>query len=138
MLPAALSASIAGCGGGDVYFDAPALEAVGINLNEKEVEADVPERTGLVMPPSTNKLPAPDDATTASVSAKNWPVDAEAEKKRKAEADAAAREEYCKNGEWDKGNIDEFEKNVGNEQRCQTGFLQAITKAFGGGPSDQE
>lgn len=137
VLPAAFSVGVSGCGAGDVYIDAPALEAVGINLNEKEPEADVPERSGLVMPPSTNKLPAPDETTTASAPAKDWPVDAEVEKKRKEKAEAAAREEYCKNGKWEGGNIDEFEKNIGNEQRCQSGFLQAISKAVGGGPADQ-
>lgn len=137
MLPAALSVGIVGCGAGDVYIDAPALEAVGINLNEKESEAEVPERAGIVMPPSTDKLPKPGENTTAAVSANNWPTDPDAEKKRKEEAEAAAREEYCKNGQWDDGNIDEFEKNVGNENRCQSGFIEAISKAFGGGPADQ-
>ncbi|HKJ62116.1 MAG TPA: hypothetical protein VKA94_08995 [Hyphomicrobiales bacterium] len=139
VFPAALSFSIAGCGGGDVYYDAPALEAVGINLNAKEPDADLPERSGIVLPPSTDKLPKPGETTTASAApAQNWPVDPEVEKKRKEEAETAAREEYCKNGKWDGGNIDEFEKNVGKEQRCQSGFFEAVNKAIGGGPADEQ
>jgi hypothetical protein len=138
IFPVALSFGIAGCGAGDVYIDAPALEAVGINLNEKAEEEDIPERAGIVLPPSTDSLPEPGQKTAAAAPAQNWPDDPEVSKKRKEEADAAAREEYCKNGKWDKGNIDEFEKNVGNEQRCQTGFIGAISKAIGGGPAESE
>lgn len=137
VLPGVLSLGIAGCGGGDIYYDVPALEAVGINLNEKPEEADVPERAGIVLPPSTDKLPEPGQRT-ASAGAQNWPVDPELEKKRKEEADAAAREEYCKNGKWTGGNIDEFEKNVGEEQRCQSGFMGAVSKAIGGGSAEED
>ncbi|MBX2805822.1 MAG: hypothetical protein KTR19_07615 [Hyphomicrobiales bacterium] len=136
-IPAAVSVGIAGCGS-DVYFDAPALEAVGIDLNNRQVEEDVPERAGLVLPPSTDKLPVPGSKVTASTSAQDWPEDPDVSKKRKAEAEAAAREEYCKNGNWDDGNIDEFEKNAGDEYRCQSGLVEAITKAVSGGPSDDE
>lgn len=140
LLPFALSFGIAGCGS-DVYIDAPALEAVGINLNEKDTEEDVPERAGLVIPPSTDKLPKPGETTTASASAQNWPVDAEVEKKRKEEAEAAAYEEYCKNGKWNGGNIDEFEKNLGDDQRgqrCPSRLTKAISKALGGGTADEQ
>lgn len=136
-LPVILSAGVAGCGGGDIYYDVPALEAVGINLNEKPEEADVPERSGIVLPPSTDKLPEP-GTKTATAAGQNWPVDPEVEKKRKEEADAAAREEYCKNGKWEGGNIDEFDKNVGREQRCQSGFMSAVSKALGGGEADED
>jgi hypothetical protein len=138
VLPGVLSLGIAGCGGGDIYYDVPALEAVGINLNEKEPDADVPERAGIVLPPSTDKLPEPGQTKTASAPAQNWPVDPEVEKKRKEEADAAAREEYCKNGKWEGGNIDEFQKNVGEEQRCQSGLMGSISKALGGGAAEED
>lgn len=136
VLPVAVSFSLSACGGGDVYVDAPFLEAVGIDLNKKQAEADVPVRPGIVLPPSTEKLPKPGEATKTA-SKQNWPEDADLAKQRKEEQAAAEREAYCRNGEWDKGNIDEFEKNVGNEQRCQSSFVEAIGKALGGGPAGE-
>jgi hypothetical protein len=134
LLFAVISAGLTACGGG-VYVDAPVLEAVGINLNEKEVEEDIPERAGIVIPPSTDKLPKPGETVTAST--QSWPQDAENLKKRKEEEEAAAREEYCRNGKWNGGNIDEFEKNTNPlEARCSSRLADSVSKALGGGDAE--
>lgn len=129
----ALAVSISGCGGGDVYYDAPILEAVGIDLNKKDEDQNVPVRSGIVLPPSTDKLPKPGERTAASE--QNWPQDAEQVKARKEQQEAAAREEYCREGKWTKGNIDEFEKNTYREERCPSKLAEGISKALGGGPA---
>jgi hypothetical protein len=127
-----------GCGiaGTDVEINAPILNAVGVNLSSKpKSEEDLPERPGLVMPPSgaTAKLPAPGDHTAA---AQNWPVDPDLTKKQKADAEAAAREKYCREGDWSgKAGIGEFEKNVGREARCPSKLGDALSKSLGGGPA---
>lgn len=135
ILPVAVCFSLPACGG-DVYVDAPFLEAVGIDLNEKAPEADVPARSGLVLPPSTEKLPKPGEETQTAAK-QNWPEDPDLAKQRKEEQEAAEHERYCREGNWDKGDIDEFEKNVGNKERCQSRFMEAVNKALGGGSTDQ-
>jgi hypothetical protein len=140
-LVAALAAgvSLGGCGvgGTDLEIDAPVLNAVGINLSSKpKNEEDLPERQGLVMPPSTGNLPQPGER---SAGAQNWPVDPDQEKKKKVEADAAAREKYCREGDWSgKSGIGEFEKNVGREQRCSSKLGEAISKSIGGGEATKQ
>lgn len=67
------SVALSGCGAGGVGvdIDAPILNAVGLNLSSKKKDDDdLPERPGLVVPPSTQALPAP-GAQTAAASAQN-------------------------------------------------------------------
>jgi hypothetical protein len=133
------SLALGGCADGvGVELDAPILNAVGLDLGgKKKDDADLPERTGLVLPPSTEALPAPGTQTAAS-GAQNWPNDPDKRRKREAEETAAAKEKYCREGNWDsKANIEEFNKNIGVEQRCQSKLGEALTKSFGGGPATQ-
>jgi hypothetical protein len=129
--------SLGGCGAGgvDLQIDAPVLDAVGLNLSSKpKVDQDLPERPGLVMPPAAaaGRLPPPGDRAASGT--QNWPTDPDQTKKQKAEADAAAREKYCREGDWsNKGGISEFDKNTGREARCPSKIGEAITKSFGGG-----
>ena len=131
---------LAGCGGTDVHIDAPILEAAGINLTAKKADEDIPERSGIVIPPSTDKLPEPGSRTAAANAPQNWPQDADQAKASKAEAEAKARDEYCRERKWAKeNNISEFEKDTGDdEQRCASSLGKAISKAFGGGEATQQ
>ena len=130
-----MSLALGGCGaagGVDLQVDAPVLDAVGLNLSSKpKNDEDLPERQGLVMPPSSAALPQPGERTAA---VQNWPADPDQEKKKKAEVDAAAREKYCREGDWsNKGGIGEFEKNTGREARCPSKIGEALSKSIGGG-----
>jgi hypothetical protein len=129
------SVALSGCGAGGVgvEVDAPILNAVGLNLSSKKKDDDdLPERAGLVVPPSTEALPPP-GTQTAATGAQNWPDDVDKRKKRDAEEKAAAEEKYCREGRWDnKANISEFEKNVGREARCQSQLGKALSKSLGG------
>ena len=129
---------LGGCGaaGVDLQVDAPVLDAVGLNLSSKpKQEEDLPERPGLVMPPSataTAALPAPGERTASA--AQNWPVDPDQQRKKKAELDAEAREKYCREGDWSgKGGITEYDKSIGVQERCPSKIGEAITKSVGGG-----
>jgi hypothetical protein len=126
------------CAGTDVIIDAPILNAVGVNLSSKPKDEDVPERQGLVMPPSTTAaLPQPGERSPAN--AQNWPADPDQLKQQKAEADTAAREKYCREGDWSgKAGIGEFEKNVGREARCPSKLGDALSKTIGGGPATEK
>jgi hypothetical protein len=131
---------LSGCGadGVGVEVNAPILDAVGLNLGgKKKDDEDLPERTGLVVPPSTDALPAPGSQTAAA--SQQWPDDPDKRKKRETAEKAAAEEKYCREGNWDpKANIDEFNKNIGAEQCCQSQLGKALNKSFGGGAASQE
>jgi hypothetical protein len=137
LLGGAVALSGCGAGGAGIEIDAPVLNAVGINLSSKKKEDDdLPERAGLVVPPSTEALPEP-GTKTAAAAAQNWPDDVDKRKKREAEEKAAAEEKYCREGNWDnKANISEFNKNVGVEQRCQSQLGKALSKSLGGRSAD--
>ena len=132
---AAMCLALGGCGaagGIDLDIDAPVLDAVGLNLSSKpKQEEDIPERPGLVMPPSSaavGALPQPGERT-AAIGSQNWPADPDLLKKQKVEADTAAREKYCRDGDWSsKGGIVEFDKNVGREARCPSKLGETISK----------
>lgn len=128
--------ALSGCGAGGVGLevDAPVLNAVGLNLSNTKKDEDLPERPGLVVPPSTETLPPPGTHTaSASPGAQNWPDDPDKRKKRETEEKAAAEEKYCKEGRWDdKANITEFNKNVGVEARCPSLLGKALSKSLGG------
>jgi len=130
------SLALTGCadGGIGVELDAPILNAVGLDLGgKKKQDDDLPERAGLVVPPSTDALPPPGTQTAAAAAQQNWPNDPDKRKKRDAEEKAAAEEKYCREGNWDnKANIDEFNKNIGVEPRCQSQLGKALNKSFGG------
>jgi hypothetical protein len=129
---------LSACDGGvDFEFNAPILEAAGLNLTgKKKTEENLPERTGLVLPPSTDKLPEPGTHTAAAGGQKAWPQDSDQIRKKREEELAAAEQAYCKDGVWpEKMNITEFNKATGREPRCQTAFGKALSKSLGGGPA---
>jgi len=121
--------TLSGCGAGgvDVEFDAPILNAVGVNLgSKKKDDADLPERTGLVVPPSTATLPPPGERANAAQ--QNWPADKDQIKTSEAEAKAAERERYCREGNWDgKASIGDF-----NGPRCPSTLGESLNKSLGG------
>ena len=132
--------TLAGCAGTDVEFNAPILEAAGINLvSKKKDEENLPDRPGLVLPPSTDKLPEPGTKTAAAAVDQSWPQDADKLKARNAAEAAAAREKYCREGKWDaNGTVTDFNQNTGVEERCPSKLGEAISKSLGGGPASNQ
>jgi hypothetical protein len=128
---------LAGCNGTDVHIDAPILEAAGINLTSKKGDEDVPERSGIVIPPSTDKLPEPGTRTAAADRPQSWPQDPDLTKAEREKQEAEAYEKYCREGKWEGGGISEFDKAIGVEERCPSKVGQAISKSVGGGEATQ-
>ncbi|MDZ4790991.1 MAG: hypothetical protein SGJ17_07265 [Hyphomicrobiales bacterium] len=124
-----IAALAAGCAEGmDVDFNAPILEAAGINLSSKKAEGpDLPDRPGIVMPPSKDRLPEPGERNIAS--AQQWPNDPDLQ--RKADAAAAIEKEtkYCREGDWSgKGGIEEFDRTTGRAPRCRAQYVKDAIK----------
>lgn len=132
----AVAALLAGCAGTDVEIDAPILEAAGINLTSKPPpEPDLEEKPPLVVPPSTASLPKPGERQVAAAE-EQWPEDPDLIAKRQAEQAEAEREQYCREGDWSgDGGIEEFDKALGREQRCQSQVGKALSEALSGGSS---
>ncbi|RIA47384.1 hypothetical protein BXY53_2462 [Dichotomicrobium thermohalophilum] len=125
---------LSGCAGTDVQIDAPILEAAGVNLTSKPPpEPDLEEKPPLVVPPTTEKLPEPGERQVATAE-EQWPEDPDLIAKRKAEQAEKERERYCREGDWsDDAGIEEFRKNMGQEQRCRSQLGKALSEALGGG-----
>jgi hypothetical protein len=127
-----------GCNSVDLEVNAPILEAAGINLTSKKVEENVPERAGIVMPPSTDQLPPPGQQVAAA-GQRQWPQDPDKLKAQKEKEKVEAEEKYCREGDWsDKAGIGEFDKNIGVEPRCPSKLGKAISKQLGGGEATKE
>jgi hypothetical protein len=130
-LAALLAALLAGgCSGTDVSVNAPILEAVGLNFTGKKGdEPDLPDRPGIVVPPTTN-LPQPGEREKTAKQA--WPVDKDASKKSDKQAAADKQQKYCDEGDWSgKGNIEEYNKNTGAQERCRPQWLKDTVKRRG-------
>ena len=95
----AAALAVSGCSGTDVELQGGVFNALGVAgvIGGKKKEAKAKNRTGLVMPPSTKRLPKPGSGADpeAPRSAAAWPVDPE---EKKAEHTAALRKkhkQYC-------------------------------------------
>jgi hypothetical protein len=130
-----LGAFAAGCEGGvDLDVNAPILNAAGVNVKEALMgkpapEPNLPDRGPLVLPPQHASLPVPGQpAQSAALNNAQWPTDPEEAKKQAAKDAAAKQDDYCKNGEWtgEKRNIDQFNKNTGQDTRCRPSWISRI------------
>ncbi len=120
---------LSGCAGSDVEINAPILEAAGINLlGKKKEDPDLPDRPGIVIPP-TKTLPEPGPRQVAAVPNEAWPQDSDQAKKA-AELEAERKAyEYCRQGDWSgRGGIDEFNKSTGAAQRCRARYMEEMIK----------
>ncbi|MDX2266387.1 MAG: hypothetical protein NW215_15610 [Hyphomicrobiales bacterium] len=130
-LAAALALGLGGCAEGlDVNFNAPILEAAGINLSGKKPEnPDVPERAGIVIPPSKDRLPEPGARPVAAATPAAWPNDPDLARKT-AEREAAEKElKYCREGDWSgKGGIEEFNRTTNRDPRCRAQYVKDMIK----------
>jgi hypothetical protein len=111
---------LGGCEGSgvDFEFNAPILEAAGLNLSsKKKQDENLPERSGLVLPPSTDTLPEPGTRTAAANPRQAWPQDPDQIRQQREAELAAAEQAYCKDGKWpEKMDISEFNKATGRDR----------------------
>lgn len=124
---------LTGCSDGtDFEFNAPLLDAAGVHLmtNDSKKAADLPDRPGLVMPPSAD-LPEPGRPQAAQMAEAKLPRDPDQAKKAAAEKKKADKDKYCREGDWSgKGGISEFDKATGKQERCASKWGEALNKSF--------
>lgn len=94
----AFAAVAGGCSAGDVELNGSIFDKLGVGSNSQTANRDpkVPERQGLVLPPSLDRLPAPGSGAADSAAlAESMPVDPE--QKRLAVAGQAEKNHraYC-------------------------------------------
>ncbi len=78
-----ISVGLGGCAGTDVELKVPGMDLM--KLGGKKSEKKVAARSGLVIPPSTTKLPDPDAAAARSQAHEQaWPDDPDNQKKKLA------------------------------------------------------
>ncbi len=95
---------LSGCAGTDIELDVPGLR--GVKLGGKPKEKKVAARGGLVIPPSTQKLPDPNQIATRSEQQEQaWPDDPD-ERKKKIAALKKAEAKSRRNGLDKNGNPD--------------------------------
>lgn len=135
LLLAGVTTTTAGCGG--VELEGKLFDALGVSPSATAAsrkEPVVPERSGIVVPPRMDKLPAPGTGQPALADG-SWPVDPElkraaekAEKERKMAA-------YCRDGDLNSGKVRDrewWEKLSGDTARCPTAFGRSIDKGLNG------
>lgn len=97
-LAVGLSLALAGCSAGDVEFNGKVFDAVGATglLGTSSGQVRMAERQPLIVPPSTDRLPAPGSGMPAAADATTQVVDPERAKVISA-ADLQKRQaDYCK------------------------------------------
>lgn len=78
-----ISVGLGGCAGTDVELKVPGMDLM--KLGGKKTEKKVAARSGIVIPPSTKKLPHPDEASARRQSQEQaWPDDPDERKKKLA------------------------------------------------------
>lgn len=141
VLAGLLAISLGGCGGFDgVDLNGKVFDAMGINGNSAPREPKMAQRSGLVVPPNTEALPAPGSGQTtaaADVAALQDPdkvaTVSQAEKERQ-------QAEYCKvNYEMAKARGDQnADQATGPLGPCRGSVLTALQKWQSGGNDDDE
>jgi hypothetical protein len=141
VLAGLLAVSLGGCGGFDgVQLNGKIFDAMGVNNESGAKEPKLAQRSGLVVPPSTEALPPPgsaQQATSADVAALQDPDKlaqvSQAEKQRQ-------QEEYCKvHYEQAKArNDDNADLAEGPLGPCKGSVLTLLKKWQSGDDADEE
>lgn len=109
---------LGGCGG--VEFEGKAFEMIGLANKPKQMDAKVPDRAPLVLPPKRD-LPEPGTRRQAAIPS-NWPNDADAIRKEKAAEEKRSRKSCPEVDFKSKSSIEQFDEITDPLRRCK-GFL---------------
>ena len=96
-----VAVSVAGCGIDGVELNGAVFDVLGVSGKGNDgVEPRVAERPGIVLPPTTESLPAPGSGTEQAAGDMAWPDDPD--QRRLADAGASDRkhDEFCKEALW--------------------------------------
>jgi hypothetical protein len=87
---------LSGCAAGDVEMNGAIFDYIGLGKAAPEKASQAPERQGLVLPPSLDRLPPPGSgAANAATTQVALPVNPEARVNAAAGQQAAEQEKYC-------------------------------------------
>jgi hypothetical protein len=119
---------LTGCGA-DVELNGAIFDVMGVSgTSARRGDPKIPNRAGLVVPPSTNKLPPPGTAPAQSAHADpSWPVDPEERQVAAAAAQRKAHDEFCKKALL-RAKVDNPEGDVvmGPLGRCESSILDML------------
>ena len=125
-----------GCGGIDgVDFNGKIFEAAGLTgALGKRAEPKTEARSPLVLPPPSERLPAPGEMAAAAPQQPDpaWPNDPDKNKATKAAAEKQAHDEYCRDGNWKEKAMREDEKAAAAQAKCGSLFSVLGKQLFGG------
>lgn len=124
------SLALSGCGFGDIEFKGGVFEAMGLaNNGGGRAEPKIAPRSGIVLPPDSEKLPEP-GATQVAAPAPDeaWPVDPEERKLAAAEELDRQHEEFCREAMWRARAAGGDEAQVtGPKGSCNPSLLRSLT-----------
>jgi len=123
-----------GCGGLDgVDFNGKIFDAVGLTgALGKRPEPKTEARAPLVIPPASERLPAPGEmAAVAPPADASWPNDPDKGKASKEEAQKKAQADYCRDGNWKDKAMRNDEKAEAAQAQCGSLFSVLGKQLFG-------
>jgi len=125
---------LAGCGGIDgVDFNGKIFDAVGMTgALGKRPEPKTEARAPLVLPPASERLPAPGEMAAAPQQPDSaWPNDPDKGKASKEAAQKQAQAEYCRDGNWKDKAMRDDEKAAAAQAQCGSLFSVLGKQLFG-------
>ncbi len=126
---------LTGCGGFDgVDFNGKVFDAVGLTgAVGKRAEPKTEARAPLVLPPASERLPAPGEMAAVAPQQPDtaWPNDPDKGKASKADAQKQAQAEYCRDGNWKEKAMREDEKASAAQAKCGSLFSVLGKSIFG-------
>lgn len=136
VLTAAVLAS--GCSSGDVELNGGLFDLMGVSAatQKRAAEPKLAQRAPLVLPPSQDRLPDPEQQTTQVAGAVDpaWPVDPEDKRKGGTKAAADAQAAYCNDGNWKQKAVrDDVKAAQGPSGSCTPSILSGLKKSLFGG-----
>lgn len=130
MAVALATVTLGGCGGIDgVELNGGVFDLMGVGTNSvRAKEPVVPQRTGLVLPPQREVLPAPGSGVDAVAVAANpaWPVDPEERKRQQTVVAQKQHEAYCAQTMQRKRALGDDSSTQGPLGRCDPSILKWI------------
>ncbi len=132
VVTAGLGSALSGCAGFDgVELQGGLFDAMGVSgsANRKAKEPKVAQRSGLIIPPSTQALPSPGSGQIASQGNQSWPNSPEQAKIAKIAYKKQQLSKYCDDRKWwMQANPDEFNRATNNGDLCVSGIAKAYKK----------
>lgn len=135
------AALLGGCADG-IEVNSPLLNSLGVAtgaLGQKE-EPKMPQRSPLVLPPSTERLPEPGQARAPAAAAADaaWPKDQDQERVVAAAEKKSRQAQYCRDGNWKERSMDSGYGHTNGPDGVCGSIFSVIGDWFSGGPPKED